>query len=228
MLFVATLRAFRNLLLPGIMKIFLWCLLAYAVAFGALTWLMIWLVERFTSLPNMEGFWASLLTGAGGMLLAWFMFPLLYPVLVSFFDEQVAEIIDREDYADQPQAVAPFWPTLGNDILFTLKALALNIAILPLLIITPVWVVVYYGMNGYLLGTQFFRVAAGRRVSRPEADQLQKNNFTSILLTGMTISFLATIPFINLAAPILGVAIMTHLFYLARAKAPRALEGHQG
>lgn len=219
MLFVAILRAFRNLLLPGIMKIFLWCLLAYAVAFGLLTWAMISVVDHFTTLPQLEGFWATLLTGAGGMMLAWFMFPLLYPVLVSFFDEQVAEIIDREDYADQPEAVAPFWPTLGNDVLFTLKAVGLNILILPLLIIAPVWVVVYYGLNGYLLGMQFFRMAAGRRVTQAEADVLQKNNSTAILVTGVTISFLATIPFINLAAPILGVAIMTHLFYLARKNA---------
>lgn len=218
MLFVATLKAFRNLLTPGIMKIFMWCLLAYVVAFGAVVWLMTWLVDRFTSLPEMQGYMADALAAVGGMVLAWFLFPLLYPVLVSFFDEQVAEIIDEEDYADRPKAVAPFWPTLGNDVMFTLKALALNIVCLPLLLIPLLGLVVYYGLNGYLLGMQFFRMAAGRRVTREQADVLQKKYFTSILLTGVTISFLATIPFINLAAPILGVAIMTHLFYLAQAR----------
>lgn len=218
MLFIATFKALRNLLLPGIMKIFLWCLLAYAVAFGALVWLMTWLVDRFTTLPQIEGFFASLLASAGGVLLAWFMFPLLYPVLVSFFDEHVAEIIDREDYPDQPQAVAPFWPTLGNDIWFTLKALALNIVCLPLFFIPLIGLVLYYGLNGYLLGTQFFRMAAGRRIGQAEADALRRKNFASIMLTGVAISFLATIPFVNLAAPILGVAIMTHLFYQVRAK----------
>lgn len=218
MLFIATLKAFRNLLLPGIMKIFLWCLLAYVAAFGAVVWGMTWLVDRFTSLPEMQGFMADALAAVGGMVLAWFLFPLLYPVLVSFFDEQVAEIIDEEDYADRPKAVAPFWPTLGNDVMFTLKALALNIVCLPLLLIPLLGLVVYYGLNGYLLGMQFFRMAAGRRVTREQADVLQKKYFTSILLTGVTISFLATVPFINLAAPILGVAIMTHLFYLAQER----------
>lgn len=218
MLFLATLKAFRNLLLPGIMKIFLWCLLAYVAAFGAVVWGMTWLVDRFTSLPEMQGFMADALAAVGGMVLAWFLFPLLYPVLVSFFDEQVAEIIDEEDYADRPKAVAPFWPTLGNDVMFTLKALALNIVCLPLLLIPLLGLVVYYGLNGYLLGMQFFRMAAGRRVTREQADVLQKKYFTSILLTGVTISFLATVPFINLAAPILGVAIMTHLFYLAQER----------
>lgn len=220
MLFIATLRAFRNLLLPGIVKIFLWCMLAYVAAFAGVVWLMTWLVDRFTSLPDMQGFFASLLAGAGGVVLAWFMFPLLYPVLVSFFDEQVAEIIDREDYADRPVAVAPFWPTLGNDVLFTLRALALNIICLPLLLIPVLGLAVYYGLNGYLLGMQFFRMAAGRRISREQADRLQKKHFRAILLTGVTISFLATVPVINLAAPILGVAIMTHLFYLALDRTP--------
>ncbi len=219
MLFVATLKAFRNLLLPGIVKIFLWCLLAYVAAFGGFVWLMTWLVERFTTLPQMHGFVADALAAVGGMVLAWFMFPLLYPVLVSFFDEQVADIIDGADYADRPKAEAPFWPTLGNDVVFTLKALALNIICLPLLLIPGLGLVVYYGLNGYLLGMQFFRMAAGRRVSRAQAEVLEKKNFTSIMLTGVTISFFATIPFVNLAAPILGVAIMTHLFYMAQARA---------
>lgn len=219
MLFTALIKAFRNLLLPGVIKIFLWCLVAYAAMFAALVWAMAWLIEHFITMPAVEGMWATLLTSAGGMLLAWFMFPLLYPILVSFFDEQVVEIIDREDYADQPPAQAPFWPTIGNDLVFTLKAIGLNICCLPLFFIPPVGLVAYYALNGYLLGTQFFRMAAGRRVTREEADKLQKDNFASIMLTGVVIIFLATVPFVNLAAPILGVATMAHLFYLSRQAA---------
>lgn len=219
MLFVAAFRALRNLLLPGVVRIFLWCLLAYIAAFAGVAWLATWLVDRFATLPALQGTWATVLAGAGGMMLAWFLFPLLYPVLVSFFDEKVAEIIDREDYADRPQAVAPFWPTLGNDIAFTLKALALNLVFLPLFFIPLLGFVLYYGLNGYLLGMQFFRMAAGRRVTREEAGRLQKENFAAILLAGVAISFMATLPVLNLAAPLLGVATMTHLFYLAQARA---------
>lgn len=214
MLIVALFKALRDLMLPGIMVIFLWCMLAYILAFTALVWGLGYAIDHF--ITDIDGFVAAFIAGAGGLVMAWFMFPLLYPVLVSFFDEQVAEIIDAADYPDQPTATQPFWPTLAHDILFTIKALALNIVCLPILLVPVAGVLFYYGLNGYLLGTQFFRMAAGRRISRKEADFLQKQNFGSIMLTGVMISFLATIPVINLAAPILGVAVMLHMFYLIR------------
>lgn len=215
MLLIALFKALRNLLLPGVLKIFLWCMLAYGASFAALIWLMSWVVDRYlVTLTDTQGLVAKFLAGTGGVVMAWFMFPLLYPVLVSFFDEKMAEIVDDADYPHLPKAAQPFWPTLTADILFTLKALALNAICLPLLLIPPVAFVVYYGLNGYLIGTQFFRMAAGRRVSREDAERMHKQNFAPIMMTGVLIIFLATIPFINLAAPILGVAVMLHLFYL--------------
>lgn len=220
MLIVATFKALRDLMLPGVLKIFFWCMLAYIAGLSALIWGLSWLIDRFVTIPQVEGFFADALSVAGGLVLGWFLFPLLYPVLVSFFDEQMAEIIDEADYPQLPKAEQPFWPTLGADVLFTLKAVALNIICLPVLIVPVLGLVFYYGLNGYLLGTQFFRMAAGRRLDPAATEKLRKDNFGSILLTGICISFMATIPVINLAAPILGVAVTLHLFYLLHAKQP--------
>jgi uncharacterized protein involved in cysteine biosynthesis len=71
----------------------------------------------------------------------------------------------------------------------------------------------YYALNGYLLGTQFFRMAAGRRVSFGEAKALESKARGSIMLTGIGVSVAATIPILNIAAPILGIALMLHLFH---------------
>lgn len=218
MLLLALFKALRDLMLPAILKIFAWCMIAYIAGFAMLVWLLGWLFDAYLPLENAEGFFAKILAGVGGTLAAWFLFPLLYPVLVSFFDEKVADIIDREDYPALPPATQPFWPTLTADILFTIKAVALNIVFLPLLLVPVLGLVFYYGLNGYLLGMQFFRMAAGRRVTPEMAAALQKKNFASIMLCGVGISFAATIPFINLAAPILGVAVMIHLFYLQQAE----------
>ena len=213
MLAVATFKALRNLLLPGVIKIFMWCLLAYVVLFAALTWGLGWAIDYFVPMVGTQGFIADMLTGLGGFFMAWFLFPLLYPVLVSFFDEAMAEIVDAADYPHLPKAQAPFWPSLGNDVWFTIKALALNIICLPLLLIPVIGWMAYYVLNGYLLGMQFFRMAAGRRVTQAQAKALQKEYFGTLVLTGVMVIFMATIPFINLAAPILGVAVMIHLFY---------------
>lgn len=220
MLSTAFAKSLRNLFLPGVVKIFLWCLLCYALAFTALSWGISWLIDRYIDIASLPGFISGLIAGAGGFFLAWILFPLLYPLLISFFDEEVVAIIDDADYPQRPRATAPFWPTLTGDIIFTGKALALNIICLPFFFIPLVGVAVYYVLNGYLLGTQFYRMAAGRRITPEHAATLQKKNFTSILTTGVTISFLATVPVLNLAAPILGVAIMLHLFYLHLEKSP--------
>ncbi len=212
MFIVVLTKALRNMLLPGILKIFLTCMLVYTACWGLLAWILSTIINHYMGMHGVQGFWTHLMTSFGGMFLAHLFFPLLYPILISFFDNQVADVIEHEDYPQLPPAVGPFWPTIMNDVSFSVKAVSLNILCLPLDLI-PMF---YYILNGYLLGSQFFRIVAGRRVSGAEAAALQKKAFSSILLTGIAISFFSTIPVLNLAAPLVGVAAMLHLFHALR------------
>ncbi len=206
-------KAIRNLLLPDIIKIFLLCMLAYIAGWGLLSFAISELITYYVGIAGTGGFLMGIISTLGGGLIAWFFFPLLYPILISFFDDKIAEAIERENYPQLPAAKPPFWPTIANDVLFSLKAVGLNIIFLPLYIVPVLGIIIYYGLNGYLLGTQFFRMAAGRRIAKPHAVQLQKKASGTILLIGIAISFFSTIPFLNLAAPTLGVATMIHLLH---------------
>jgi CysZ protein len=208
-------KALRNLLLPGILKLFLLCLLAYAVGWTVLAWLIGSLIASLAGAGGAEGLFLHLLGTMGGGVLAWFLFPLLYPVIMSFFDDYIAEAIERQDYPHLPKAEPPFWPTFAHDLKFTLKAIGLNILCLPLYLMPVINIVVYYTLNGYLLGSQFFRMAAGRRAHYKESEQLRRRHRGTVILAGVLISICATIPFLNLAAPILGVATLLHLFHIA-------------
>jgi CysZ protein len=216
MIFIAFSRALRDLLLPDILKLFFYCLLAYAVGWSALSWLFSRAINAYVNSVGAEGLAVRFLSGAGGMVLAWFLFPLLYPILVSFFDDWMVAAIEREDYPQLPRAQPPFWPTLLHDFIFSLKAIGLNILCLPLYLVPFIGIPVYYALNGHLLGTQFFRMAAGRRISRGEAEALERKAYYLILFTGIAISFFSTIPVLNLAAPLIGVASMLHLFHALR------------
>ncbi len=209
-------KALHNLLIPDVMKLLLVCLLAYALGWWILAWILSGVISAYAGISGGEGFLAHMLGSIGGMVIAWFLFPLLYPILISFFDDRIAEAIEREDYPQLPPAKPPFWPNVLQDTLFCLKALGLNILFLPLYLMPLAGIMIYYGLNGYLLGTQFFRMAAGRRVSKAEAAILQKQARASILLAGIGISLCSTIPLFNLVAPLLGVAAMLHLFHAAR------------
>lgn len=213
MLFASFTKAIHNLLLPEIIKIFLLCMLAYIAGWGVLSFALSKLITYYVGFAGAEGFFMSAVSAMGGGVIAWFFFPLLYPILISFFDDKIAEAIEQEDYPLLPAAKPPFWPTIANDIMFSLKAVGLNIIFLPFYIIPVLGIVIYYGLNGYLLGAQFFRMAAGRRITKPQAVQLQKKAGGTILLIGVAISFFSTIPVLNLAAPTLGVATMIHLLH---------------
>jgi uncharacterized protein involved in cysteine biosynthesis len=209
-------KSLRNMLIPEIMRLFLLCLLAYALGWWVLAWIVSSVLSALAGISGGEGFVVHVLGSAGGMVIAWFLFPLLYPILVNFFDDKMAEVIEHEDYPQLPPAQPPFWPTILQDALFSLKAIGLNILFMPLYFMPLVGIFIYYGLNGHLLGTQFFRMVAGRRIKEEEATTLHKTARTYIFLIGISISFSATIPFVNLIAPLLGVASMLHLFHALR------------
>jgi CysZ protein len=213
MLFIAFVKALRDLFLPGILKLFLVCLVTYTLGGMALSFGISKLINTFIDVAGPENALLRLLSGMGGVMITWFLFPVLYPILVSFFDEKMVATIEREDYPQLAPAEPPFWPTLWNDIVFSLKAIGLNILCLPFYIFPLGGLFLYYGLNGYLLGTQFFRIAAGKRISAAEASAMQTKERRTILLAGVAISFCSTIPVLNLAAPLIGVAVMTHLFH---------------
>lgn len=213
MLIYAFSKALKNLLLPDILKLFFLCLLVYMFAFLGIAWVISAIIATQVDTAFTGGLLLQMAGSIGGMVVAWFLFPLLYPILMSFFDDHMAVSIEREDYPHLPVAEPPFWPTLRADALFSLKAIGLNILCLPLYLIPLLGLLIYYCLNGYLLGMQFFRMAAGRRVSVAETKSLQRRARGSILLAGVVISVCSTIPLLNLAAPVIGVASMLHLFH---------------
>jgi uncharacterized protein involved in cysteine biosynthesis len=103
---------------------------------------------------------------------------------------------------------------------FTLVALAVNIALLPvylaLLFFPPFYGVVFYAINGYLLGRQYFELAALRRLPADEVRRAWRANRGWLVIGGIVVALLLSVPVINLLAPIVGTAFMVHLFHLRR------------
>lgn len=170
----------------------------------------------FITSINLFGLWDWLADWGLSFLaagVAYFIYPLLLPLIISFFATSIADAIEREEYPNLPPIQPPYWPTLMQDLRFTLKVLLINIAILPLYLLPGVNILLYYVVNGYLLGVEFFHVVAGRHISRPESDTLKRTHRLTITLAGVAITASATVPFVNLVAPMIGVAMMVHFFH---------------
>ncbi|MFO1145942.1 MAG: EI24 domain-containing protein [Rhodospirillales bacterium] len=77
----------------------------------------------------------------------------------------------------------------------------------------PVFPFVFYGVNGYLLGREYFEeVAAARRLDSAAVRILRRRHIRTIFAAGVPLALLPTIPLVNPLAPLVGTAAMVHLF----------------
>jgi CysZ protein len=70
---------------------------------------------------------------------------------------------------------------------------------------------VFWAVNGYLLGREYFELVAMRHHGRQEARDMRKQNGGRVFLSGCIVAVLFTAPVLNLAALVIGVAAMVHL-----------------
>jgi uncharacterized protein involved in cysteine biosynthesis len=159
----------------------------------------------------------DLLAGAGVLVVAWLLFPVTISVVVGFFLEQVAEAVERRYYPDLgPPRAQPVAEQVAGGLRFALVALGLNLLALPLylagIFLPPLNVFVFYGLNGYLLGREFYELVALRRFDQRQVQVLRRAHGGRSFLAGVVIAFLLTVPFVNLIAPVIATAFMVHLF----------------
>lgn len=99
----------------------------------------------------------------------------------------------------------PLHQGLLNGARIALPALILNLLVIPLYFIPVVNAIVFYGLNGFLMGREYSTVTAARHMSFRDAVQLRKRNGLKVFLVGLACSF---IPFF---APLVGASAMTRL-----------------
>lgn len=163
----------------------------------------------------------DLLGGLAVLVIAALLYPAAVTALVGLFLENVAQAVENRHYPELPparnQGVAE--STIAG-LRFALIALALNLLALPLyllvLFVPGLNLFVFYGVNGYLVGREYFELAASRRLPPEDVKKLRQAHRWRIFLTGALTAFLLTVPFVNLVAPILGTAAMVHVFEALR------------
>lgn len=223
-IFTAALLALRSLFLPRILLILLFCC-------GLNFLLLTGLVAGFSALLHRVqwfGEWDWLadwgFTGIA-VVMAFLLFPLLQPIIASLFITSIARAIEAADYPDTPISEPPFWPTLAQEVGFTLKAVGLNLLALPFYFIPVIGLILYYTLNGYLLGAEFFNAVAGRHIAHTDAQNLRSRYRLVITAGGAGITFCATIPVLNLISPVWGAALLVHVFHgIRRREATLLLE----
>jgi CysZ protein len=130
-----------------------------------------------------------------------------------FLDGLAARIEARDYPADPPGRDMPILTGIRTGVSLTLLVLGFDLAMLPLDIALPGpgEIITLIG-NGWLLGREYFELAALRHMPLAEARALRLRHRGAITGGGLVVALLAMVPLLNLIAPLFGVALMVHLF----------------
>jgi uncharacterized protein involved in cysteine biosynthesis len=220
-------KAFAQLDDPRLQRILLWSVglaLSVLVALGVLLWFVIVQLDLFS--------WAwleSLFEWGSGLAIA-ILLILLFPAAVSatigLFLEAVAEAVESRHYPGlAPPRAQSIHEAIVSGLRFALVAILLNLAALPVYIVgiflPPLNFFVFYGLNGYLLGREYYETVALRRLDARLAGEVRRRNNGRVFLAGVVITVMLTVPILNLIAPVIATAFMVHIFEsIRRGEAP--------
>ncbi|AUH63904.1 EI24 domain-containing protein [Paracoccus zhejiangensis] len=159
-------------------------------------------------------------------------FFLMAPVAAAFsglFAEQVSDRVEMIHYPNDRGQGVDFLDGLLESL--GVMAAVLGVAVLSLIatpFLGPFAPILFYAANGWLLGREFFQMAARRHLQAPQANALRGARSGQITLTGIAIAVLLTVPVLNIAVPVLASAVFTHLFHLIRRSAGPRLPDPRG
>lgn len=209
-------RRFLRVLLMGVGLAL--CLL-FAV-YGMFLWTLDWMLPETITLPGeIEIRWVDDLLSFTSVLIMLFLSVFLMVPVASLFTglflDDVANAVESRHYPHLPASRrVSFGAALVESINFFGVLIAVNIvALLLYVFVGPFAPLMFWMVNGYLLGREYFQMIAMRRVGKKEAKAARKRHRWAILAAGTLMAAPLSIPLINLLIPILGVATFTHLYH---------------
>ena len=191
--------------------------------YAGLLWLVQALTDKPITLPIVgEVTWLGDLLSWGSLffmivLSAFIMVPVA-SAITSLFLEDVAAAVEARHYPQMPPAASVgFGDGVRDTVNFLGVLIGANLAALVLYVFLPIAApVIFYGLNGFLLGREYFQIAAMRREGREGAKRLRQKHIGQIWIAGVLMALPLTVPLVNLLVPILGAATFTHLYHRLR------------
>jgi len=215
-MFVALIKAFGQLSDPALRRVVRLSILGAVGCYVALV-ALVWAV-----LPHVTFFdqgWAdtgaSIALGLVALVLPVLFFPALVTTIMSAMLDGVADAVELRHYPQLNWPRPQKWTeVLAGTLRFLLLTVAINLAALPIyavLLFTGFTVVLAVVVNGYLLGREYFELAAGRFRPAEEVTRIRIENRGTVFAAGAVVAGLVLVPVLNLLTPIFGAAMMVHL-----------------
>jgi CysZ protein len=164
----------------------------------------------------------SIAAGLGIVVGSVMLMPAVTAVVASFFADQIAEEVERTNYpADPPGRALSLWRAGYEGGKTALLAIIVYVFALPFLVFAGLGAVIFFLATAWLLGREYFELAAMRFGPPAEAKALRKRNAATVYVGGLLIAAFVSIPIVNLATPLFAMALMVHLH--KRLSAPKLI-----
>jgi CysZ protein len=152
----------------------------------------------------------SIAAGLGIVVGAVFLMPAITSLVASFFVDEIALEVERVHYPAEPVGrPVPLPRALWEGVKIALLSVLVYLIALPFLF-AGFGVLIFFFATAYLLGRQYFEYAAMRFRPAAEAKAMRRRYGGTVYAAGLLIALFVSIPVINLATPLFGMAFMVH------------------
>jgi CysZ protein len=157
--------------------------------------------------------WAlSFAIGLGLVAAAVFLVAPVASLVASFFFDEIAGLVEREiDPHGPPGRPAPLMDSVVESLRYGAMALAVTFGGLIVLFVPGVGFALWFAASAYVLGAQYFELAAMRFRLAPEARAMRRHFGGTVFLSGLIVAAFVSVPLLNLATPLFAAALMARL-----------------
>jgi len=133
-------------------------------------------------------------------------------LVASFFLDEIAELVEREvDPTGAPGKSAPVLEAALFSLRFAGLSSIVTVAALVLFFVPGIGFAAWIAANAFLLGGEYFDLAAMRFGSMAQARELRQRSAAQVYLAGLLIAGFVAIPLLNLFTPLFATALMARL-----------------
>lgn len=152
------------------------------------------------------------------LYLPWLSIFLMVPVasiFTGFYLDDVADAVEAEHYrTTEPRNRVPFGESISDGLRYFGLLVVVNLLGMAVFAISSGWgIAILWALNGFLLSREYFTMIARRRNSPEEARDLFKRDFYWLWIPGTLLAIGLSIPILNLAMPLVGGAVFTHMYH---------------
>lgn len=164
---------------------------------------------------------SSVLAGLGLFAGAVFLIVPVTALVAGLFLDDIAKVVEETNYPHEaPGTPLPVGEAIWTAVKFAFVVIGANLLALFLLLIPGVNLVIFMVVNGYLLGREYFELAALRLRPVHEVKALRRQYKFKIFLGGLIIAGLLAVPIVNLLTPLFATAMMVHMHKMLTGSQP--------